>query len=112
MEIVWTYAIVCGIIGFIPFSALLLILIEIGMVYHLSTIHRIPFNLGELTVIWGILVTVSFIFKVIVGAIFIWIPFFGWVAKGAIAFCFVAAVGWLIDKYYANEALKRNISPI
>jgi hypothetical protein len=109
METVWTYAIVCGVIGVIPFSAPLLILIEIGMIYHLSTIHRIPFNLGELTVLWGCLVTVSLIFKAIVGSIFTWIPFFGWIAKGAIAFGFVAIVGWLIDRYYAIEALKRNV---
>jgi hypothetical protein len=109
METVWTYAVVCGVIGFIPFSAILLILIEIGMVYHISVNHRIPFSLGELAVLWGCLVAVSAVFKLVVGTMFLWIPVIGWLAKGGLAFVFVLGAGWLVDRYYAAEALKRKI---
>jgi hypothetical protein len=106
MNIVFWYAVACGVAGIMPCSFPLLIALEIALVYHLSVVHRIPFRLGELAVIWAILVPVSLVLKVIVEAILIWFAGPGWVVKGLIAFGFVMGAGWLIDSYYSTERRK------
>lgn len=106
MDVIIWYAIACGVAGIMPCSFPFLMALEIGMIYHLSVFHKIPFRLGELAVIWAILLTASIVLKIIVGGILIWFPGPGWVIKGAIAFGFVMGVGWLVDSYYATERRK------
>jgi hypothetical protein len=106
MNIVIWYAAACGIIGILPCSFPFLVAAEIGLVYHLSVIHRIPFRIGEMGTIWAILLPTSLILKAIVGGILIWFPGPGWIIKGAIAFGFVMLAGWIIDKYYSTERAK------
>ena len=108
LETVTKYAIACAIVGILPCSFPFLVGLEIAMVYHLSVVHRIPFRLGELGIIWAILVPTSFVLKVIVEAILVWFPGPGWIVKGAIAFGFVMLAGKLIDSYYATERSKLN----
>ena len=59
MNTVIKYAVAAAIIGFFPGSIIILIPLEIAMVYHLSIIHKRPFNLGELGLICTALVTVG-----------------------------------------------------
>jgi len=107
MELVKKYAIACGLIGLLPLSGFILMIIECVMVYHLSVQYRRPFNAGELLVIWAILGFVSFILFVIVGGIFdVATPFIGWVAKAAFAFGFVMLFGKLVCSYYETENAK------
>lgn len=106
VEIVTKYAVACAIVGILPCSFPFLVGLEIAMVYHLSVVHRIPFRLGELGIIWAIVVPTSFILKLIVEAILVWFPGPGWIVKGAIAFGFVMLAGKLIDSYYATERSK------
>ena len=103
MNIVFGYAVACGIAGIIPGGFPLVMVLEIVLVYHLSVVHRIPFRRGELAVIWAILVLASFILTLIVETILAWFPGPGWVVRGAIAFGFVMGVGWLVDSYYARQ---------
>jgi hypothetical protein len=106
MEIALWYAIACGILGIMPCGSFFLIVLEIVLVYHLSVKHRIPFRLGELGVIWAILVPASFALKLISEVTLFWFHAPGWIVKGGIAFGFVMGVGWLIDSYYATEKRK------
>lgn len=106
MNVVFGYAVACGIAGIVPGGFPLLMVLEIVLVYHLSVVHGIPFRRGELAVIWAILVLASFILTLIVEAISVWFPGPGWVVRGAMAFGFVMGVGWLVDSYYAAERRK------
>lgn len=110
MDLVKKYAIACGLIGLIPFSFPLLMIIEVVLVYKLSIKHRRPFSIAELGIIWSILGVVSFILHGIVGTIFDFLGPVGWIAKGAFAFGFVMGFGALVDWYYRTENAKR-ISP-
>ena len=104
MNIVFWYAVACGIAGVIPGVFPLIMVLEIVLVYHLSVAHGIPFRRGELAVIWAILMLASLLLALIVEAILVWFPGPGWVVTGAIAFGFVMGVGWLVDSYYARQA--------
>lgn len=106
MSVVIWYAAACGVIGILPCSFPFLVATEIALVYHLSVIHRIPFRIGELGVIWAILIPASLLLKVIVEVVLVWFPGPGWIVKGAIAFGFVMLAGWLVDRYYAAERAK------
>ncbi|SRR6266446_7424613 len=99
MQLVMKYAIACAIVGLIPFSFPLLMLIEVALVYHLSCEHRRPFNIAELGIIWSILLFVSFVLHGIVGTIFDFLGPAGWIAKAGIAFGFVLGFGALVDGY-------------
>jgi hypothetical protein len=112
METVLKYAIAAGIIGLIPFSVIVLIPLEIIMIYHLSVINRRPFNLGELSVIWIVLLFVSGFGHGAVEAIFVFLGPIGWVAKAAFAFCFVVAFGGLVNWYYGMENKKQGSSQL
>ena len=109
MELVIKYALAAAVIGFIPGSIIILLPLEIAMVYHLSKWHSRPFQLGELSVIWSILLFVSGVLYTIVGAIFVWFGPAGWVAKGLFAGVFVLAFGGLVDWYYKTERRKQSI---
>lgn len=107
MRIVKGYAIACAIVGLLPLSGAILMIIEAVMVYHLSVENKRPFNIAELIFIWGVLEVVSFILFVVVGGIFdVAAPFFGWIAKAGFAFGFVMLFGRLIDSYYRTENAK------
>ena len=107
MTIVLGYAIAAGMIGLIPLSFIPLILMEIVMVYHLSVVNRRPFSLGELGVIWTILLFTSGFLSGVVGTVFDLLGPVGWIAKGGIAFAFVLAFGSLVNWYYRSENRKR-----
>jgi hypothetical protein len=106
MNTVIKYAIAAAFIGFIPGSIVILIPLEIAMVYHLSIVHRRPFNLGELGLICTALATVGGGMQAMVGLIFNLAGPLGWVAKGPMAAAFVLCFGWLINWYYATEVQK------
>lgn len=107
MALVKKYAIACAIIGLLPLSGFILMIIECVMVYHLSVQYRRPFNAGELIVIWGILGFISFILFVVVGGIFdVSVPLLGWIVKAAFAFGFVMLFGKLMCSYYETENAK------
>lgn len=103
MELVVWYGVACGIAGIMPCSFPFLMGLEIAMIYHLSVRHKIPFRLGELAVIWAILLFCSAVLKTIVGLLLNLAVGPGWIVKGLIAFGFVMVVGWLVDSYYASE---------
>ena len=107
MSLVWKYAILAGLIGFIPLSLILLIFLEAGMVYHLSVFNRRPFHLGELITILGLLLTLGALLQAFVGMIFVWGGPLGWLAKGGFAFAFVLCFGGLVNKYYEAEGRKQ-----
>lgn len=67
LTLVWRYAFVAGLIGFIPLSLVLLLLLEAGMVYHLSVFNRRSFHLGELITILGTLLTLGTLLQGFVG---------------------------------------------
>lgn len=108
MSTVWKYALGGAVIGLIPFSSLFLILLEVVMVYHLSVIHKRPFSLGELGVIWGILLVFSGILHVVVGTIFDFMGPFGWFAKAILALVFILCFGGLVNWYYDMENKKQS----
>lgn len=107
MNTVVKYAIAAGVIGLIPLSILLLLVLEVIMVYHLSVINRRPFSLLELSVIWAILVAAGGILQGVVGTIFDLAGPIGWVAKAVIAFVFVLCFGGLVNRYYEMENKKQ-----
>lgn len=107
MGAVFAYAVVAGIVGFIPGSILILIPLEIGMVYHLSIINKRPFSIGELSIIWTILLTAGGLLQLAVGTIFTWLGPLGWLAKGGFAFVFVLSFGGLVNWYYETENRKQ-----
>lgn len=107
MGVVITYAIAAGIFGFIPGSIFILIPLELIMVYHLSVTNKRPFSLGEMSLLWGALLTVGTFLQVAVGSVFVWFGPAGWLAKGAFAFLFVLGFGWLINAYYEGENRKQ-----
>jgi hypothetical protein len=109
MNTVIKYAVAAATIGFFPGSIIILIPLEIAMVYHLSIIHKRPFNLGELGLICTALVTVGGGLQVVIGLIFNLVGPLGWVAKGPMAAAFVLCFGGLVNWYYATEAQKHNI---
>jgi hypothetical protein len=107
MTLVWRYALVAGLIGFIPLSLIPLLFLEAAMVYHLSVFNRRSFHLGELITIIGILITLGGLLQGFVGMIFTVGGPPGWVAKGGFAFAFVLGFGFLVNKYYESEGGKR-----
>ncbi|HTV66567.1 MAG TPA: hypothetical protein VMD98_13240 [Bryocella sp.] len=108
MELVGKYALAAAVIGFIPGSVLILLPLEVAMVYHLSTWNRRPFQLGELSLIWSVLLFVSGVLYTIVGSIFLWFGPAGWLAKGLFAGLFVLSFGALVDWYYKSENRKQS----
>jgi hypothetical protein len=106
MKLVWRYAFVAGLIGFIPLSLILLLLLEAGMVYHLSLFNKRSFHLGELITILGTLLTLGTLLQAFVGMIFNLGGPLGWIAKGGFAFLFVLCFGSLVNKYYEAESSK------
>lgn len=103
MPMVFAYAIAAGVIGFIPLSVFILIPLEIAMVYHLSVRNRRPFSLGELGLIWTLLITVGGVLQAVVGSIFVWAGPVGWLAKSFFAFGFVLVFGGAVNWYYETE---------
>jgi hypothetical protein len=108
MALVWKYALVAGLVGFIPLSLILLLLLEAGMVYHLSVFNKRSFHLGELITIIGTLFTLGTLLQGFVGMIFNWVGPLGWLVKGGFAFVFVLCFGSLVNKYYAAESGKQS----
>jgi hypothetical protein len=108
MSVVWMYAIAAGIIGLLPASSFVLIPLEAVMVYHLSTINKRPFSLGELAVIWAIVCGVSTALGGFIGTIFVVMggPI-GWIAKAGVAFAFVLGFGVLVNWYFQTENKKQ-----
>lgn len=110
MSTVIKYAIAATIIGLIPFSAIFLMVLEVAMVYHLSVVNKRPFSLGELGIIWSILLVLSGVVHGIVGTIFDVFGPLGWVAKAVIAFVFVMIFGGLVNWYYEAENRKQQVT--
>ena len=101
------YAFAAGVIGLVPGSAPFLILLEIGMIYHLSVKNNRPFNLAELGIIVTLLLATGGPLQGLVGSAFDFLPILGWFAKAALAFIFVICFGAAVNKYYQIES-KRN----
>ena len=109
MNIVFGYAVACGVAAIMPVGFPLVLVLEIVLVYHLSVVHKIPFRRGEQAVIWAILMLASFILALIIETVearLVWFPGPGWIVRGAIAFGFVMGVGWLVGSYYAAARRK------
>ena len=108
MSTIWKYALAGAVIGLIPFSFVFLILLEVGMVYHLSIINKRPFSIGELGVIWGILLVASGTLQGVIGTIFDFGGPVGWVAKAILALVFILCFGGLVNWYYEMENKKQS----
>jgi hypothetical protein len=108
MATVVKYAFAAGVIGLIPFSFPLLMLLEVVMVYHLSVIHKRPFYIGELSIICGALLSFGFFLHVIFGIILDFLGPVGWVAKAGVAFVVVIGFGSLVNWYYQMENKKQS----
>lgn len=106
MELVMKYAVAGGFIGLIPLSVVILVPMEIAMVYHLSVVNKRPFHLGELAIIWAILLVLSSILHGIAGTMMDLLGPVGWLAKGIVAFVFIAIFGGLVNWYYQMENKK------
>ncbi len=102
-RVIFLFAVLCGFIGVIPLSSVILIPTEIFMIYRLSRAHELPFRVAEFGVSALLLYGVSRLLVMFVGGILIAIPGPGWVAKAIIAFCFVVALGSVANKYYSNR---------
>ena len=105
-QMVMNYAMLCGFVGFVPYSAFILIPIEILLIYRLSLVHQIPFRLGEFGMLVTALWAVSQVFIVSVGLLLTHVLVIGWVAKAMIAFFFVLLFGTLANGYYHRESQK------
>lgn len=109
MKVIACYAVVCGIVGTVPLSSPLLLLIEIAMMVHLSVIHRKGIGLGEITFVFALLGGASVTLKAVSESLLIWFPGPGWIVKGGIAFSFVMGAGLLVDFLY-RAAERRELS--
>jgi hypothetical protein len=106
MSTVVKFALAAAVIGLFPFSIVFLLVLEVVMVYRLSVINKRPFNLGEMAVIWAILLAIGGFLQGVIGTIFDFAGPVGWVAKGVIAFLFVLLFGYLVNWYYETENKK------
>jgi hypothetical protein len=106
MKVIVGYAVACGIVGTMPLSSPLLILLEIAMMIHLSLIHRNWIGLAGLMFVSPLLAGASVTLKAVSESLLNWFPGPGWIVKGGIAFSFVMGAGLLVDFLYRLKPTK------
>ncbi len=104
MRTVSKFAIAGAIIGLVPLSSPLLVLLEIAMVYRLSRIHGKHLSISELGVVRTLIVSAAVMLHAVLRAIFDF-PL-GWLLKPVIAvidFLFIFALGSLANWYFEEN---------
>lgn len=100
----FAYAFVAALMGLIPGAALLLILLEIGMFYHICHKHKAPV-LGEGLALAGGLIAVSFLLKGLAQFLHV-IPILGQMANSLVAFAVVLGLGFIFENYAEKRAAR------